>query len=242
MNQISIGMAFIAGVLSFLSPCILPLIPGYISFLSGMSLEELKGGAHRKKIIRKAGLTSIFFVLGFSVIFISLGASASFIGGLMAAYSRFLTKIAGAVIVILGLHLLGILKIDWLNVERRPRIKRFSPGIFGAFLIGLAFAFGWTPCIGSILAGILALAATQGTVAKGMMLLAIYSLGMGIPFIITGFSVGIFMQFFERYKRLIRFGETVAGLLLVVIGVLIFFNSLTLLLKFVPTSLYKFAR
>ena len=242
MNQISIGVAFVAGLLSFLSPCVLPLIPGYISFLSGLSLEELRGGAERSKVLKKAGLTSIFFVLGFSVVFISLGASASFIGKLLASHSRFLTKIAGVVIVILGLHLTGIFNIGRLNVEKRLRIKRFSPGTFGAFLIGLAFAFGWTPCIGPILAGILALAATQGTVLKGMSLLAIYSIGLGTPFIITGFSIGLFMRFFERYKRFVRFGEIFAGALLMTVGVLIFFNSLTVILRFVPSFFYRFAK
>lgn len=242
MDNISIGVAFIAGILSFLSPCVLPLIPGYISFLSGLSLEELRIGAERGKVIRKAGLTSIFFVIGFSVIFISLGASASLIGRLLSTHAKFFTKIAGLAIVILGLHLTGILNIGRLNVERRLKIKRFSPGILGAFLIGLAFAFGWTPCIGPILAGILTLAATQETVIKGMFLLGVYSMGLGIPFIITGFSVGIFMRFFQRYKRLIRWGEILAGLLLVAIGLLMLFSNLTILLRFVPSFFYKFAR
>lgn len=242
MNQISIGVAFIAGLLSFLSPCVLPLIPGYISFLSGLSLEELRGGAERSKVLRKAGLTSIFFVIGFSVIFISLGASASFIGRLMATHVKFLTKIAGVIIVILGLHLTGVLNIGRLNVERRLRVKQFSPGVLGAFLIGLAFAFGWTPCIGPILAGILTLAATQETVIKGMFLLAVYSMGLGIPFIITGFSIGIFMRFFERYKRLVRCGEIVAGVLLMTIGILIFFDNLTVVLRFIPSFFYRFAK
>ena len=242
MNQISIAVAFIAGVLSFLSPCILPLIPGYISFLSGLSLEELRGGAERSKVIRKAGLTSIFFVIGFSVVFVSLGASASLIGKFLASHLKILTKVGGIIIIILGLYLLGVLKVGWLNVERRLKVKRRSGGLFGAFLIGLAFAFGWTPCIGPILAGILALAATQKTVIKGMLLLAVYSAGLGIPFIITGFSVGLFAQFFQRYKRLMRWGEIAAGLLLIVIGVLIFTNNLTALLKFVPPFFYKFAK
>lgn len=242
MSQISIGIAFIAGIFSFLSPCVLPLVPGYISFLSGLSLEELRGDAQRRKILRKAGLTSVFFVAGFSVVFVSLGASASFMGRFLAAHMKILTKVAGVLIVILGLHLVGILKIKWLNYEKRLEIKRFSPGLFGAFLIGLAFAFGWTPCIGPILAGILALAATQETVIKGMFLLAVYSLGLGIPFIITGFGVGLFMRFFQRYKRFIRWGEIISGLLLIAIGVLIFFNNLTALLRFVPSFFYKFAK
>lgn len=242
MNQVSIGIAFIAGVLSFLSPCILPLIPGYISFLSGLSLEELQQGVERRKILKKAGLTSIFFVVGFSVVFVSLGASASLVGKFLASHLKILTKVAGIIIVILGLYLLGILKVGWLNVERRLKLKRFSPGLFGAFLIGLAFAFGWTPCIGPILAGILALAASQKTVLKGVLLLTAYSAGLGVPFIIAGFSIGIFIKFFQLYKRFIRWGEIVSGLLLTTVGLLIFSNNLTALLRFVPDLFYKFVK
>ncbi|MCQ9206974.1 MAG: cytochrome c biogenesis protein CcdA [Omnitrophica bacterium] len=240
MDQISIGLAFIAGLLSFLSPCILPLVPGYISFLSGLSLEELQQGAKRKKVLKKAVLGSVFFVIGFSVVFVALGASASFVGKFLAVHMKILSKISGIVIIILGLHLLGILKIGWLNIDKRLTTKKFSPGIFSAFLIGLAFAFGWTPCIGPILAGILALAATQSTVMKGMFLLGIYSLGLGIPFIITGFSVGVFTSLFQRYKRFIRYGEIVSGVLIIVIGVLIFSGNLTILLRFVPSFFYRF--
>ncbi|OGX42938.1 MAG: cytochrome C biogenesis protein [Omnitrophica WOR_2 bacterium RIFCSPLOWO2_02_FULL_45_28] len=242
MDNLSIGVAFIAGIISFLSPCVLPLIPGYISFLSGLSLEELKSGGQRRRIIKKAGLTAFFFVIGFSAVFISLGASASFIGKFLSLHLRIFTKIAGILIVILGLHLLGALKLRWLDVERKLKVKRHSGGFLGAFLMGLAFAFGWTPCIGPILAGILALAATQKTVVKGMLLLAVYSAGLGIPFIITGFSVGLFTQFFQRYKRLIRWGEIAAGLLLIAVGALIFTNNLTTLLRFVPDFFYKFAK
>lgn len=242
MDKISIGLAFMAGTLSFLSPCVLPLVPGYISFLSGLSLEELQQSGQSKKILRKAGLASVLFVAGFSIVFVSLGASASLVGRFLAAHMNILTRVAGVVIVILGLHLTGIFKIGLLNYEKRFNIKRFSPGPLGAFLIGIAFAFGWTPCIGPILAGILALAATQETVVKGMVLLGVYSLGLGIPFIITGFSVGIFTRFFQRYKRLIRWGEIAAGVLVILIGVLIFFNNLTILLRFVPSFFYKFAK
>ena len=242
MNQISLGVAFIAGLLSFLSPCVLPLIPGYISFLSGLSLEELQSGLHRRKILKKAVLTSVFFVAGFSVVFVSLGASASLVGKFLALHLKILTRISGILIVILGLHLLGVLKVGGLNLERRLKVTRHAGGLCGAFLTGLAFAFGWTPCIGPILAGILTLAATQKTVVKGVYLLAVYSAGLGIPFIITGFSVGLFMQFFQRYKRLIRLTEIFAGLLLVAIGALAFFNNSTLLLRFIPPFFYKFAK
>lgn len=242
MEQLSIGIAFIAGLLSFLSPCVLPLMPAYISFLSGLSLEELRKGGRHSEVFKKAGLASVLFVLGFSIVFVSLGASASVVGKFLDAHLKIFTKIAGILIVVLGLHLLGALKIGWLNVERRLKVKRFTPGPLGALLMGLAFAFGWTPCIGPILAGILALAATQKTLINGIFLLAVYSSGLGIPFIITGFGIAIFMRFFERYKRFIRWGEIIAGLLLIAIGTLVFFNNLTVLLKFVPSFFYKFAK
>ncbi|MFQ5953119.1 MAG: cytochrome c biogenesis CcdA family protein [Candidatus Omnitrophota bacterium] len=231
-----------AGIISFLSPCVLPLVPAYISFLSGVSLEELKQGTSHKKVLIKAGFTSVFFVAGFSVVFIALGASASLVGKLLSEYINVFTKIAGVAIVILGLHLLGVLKMDWLGREKRLKVKKFSPSFLGAFLIGLAFAFGWTPCVGPILAGILALAAAQQTLVKGMYLLAVYSLGIGIPFIVTGFAIGAFMKFFEKYKKFIRWGEIVAGILLIAIGILIFFNNLSILLKFIPPVFYDFAK
>lgn len=241
-NNISFGVAFAAGVFSFLSPCVLPLIPGYISFLSGMSLEELKQGADRKKLALKAGLTSVFFVLGFSVIFVSLGASASLVGKLLIEHMGIFVKAAGIIIVILGLHLTGIFNIPWLNYQKSVKVNKFSPGPWGALLIGMAFGFGWTPCVGPLLAAILALAATQDTMLRGMALLFVYSMGLGIPFVATGFGVGAFMKFLERYKRFIRFGEIIAGVLLVIIGTLIFFGNLSALLKFVPPVFYQFAK
>lgn len=243
MEQVSLGVAFVAGLLSFLSPCILPLVPGYISFLSGVSLEELKkeGGVARKVAI-KAGLTSIFFVIGFSTVFIALGASASFIGQFLFKYIHILTKVAGVLIVVLGLHLTGILNVSWLNFHRQIKVKNMSPGFLGAFVIGLAFAFGWTPCVGPILAGILAVAATQDTLLRGVYLLASYSLGLGIPFIITGFAVGIFMRFFEKYKKFIRWGEIIAGVFLIAIGILIFFGNLEVLTNLIPESFWGFSK
>lgn len=241
MAHVSIGAAFIAGILSFLSPCVLPLVPGYISFLSGLSLEELKQGKDRKKTAKLAGLVSVCFVLGFSVVFIALGASAAFIGKFLIKYAGILTKAAGVIIIILGLHLTGLFKIKQLNYQRQLKIKGLSPGPFSAFLIGLAFAFGWTPCVGPILAGILALAASQNTLLRGVLLLSAYSLGIGIPFIITGFAMVIFMRFFEKYKAFIKFGEIAAGILLIIIGALIFSNNLVWLIQFIPESMYKFA-
>lgn len=242
METVSASIAFFAGVVSFLSPCVLPLIPAYVSFLSGLSLEELQHGADYKKVLKKASITSIFFVIGFSIVFVLLGATATVVGKLLQNYTAILTKVAGVLIVALGLNLLGILKINWLYQEKRIHVKNVAPGIFGALIMGFAFAFGWTACVGPILAGILAMAATEKTVLKGMFLLAMYSLGFGIPFILTGFSVGLFMKFFEKYKRFIRFGEIIAGVSLVILGVLMFFNSMDLLLRFVPPAFYKFAK
>ena len=242
MDDVSFGIAFLAGILSFLSPCVLPLVPGYISFLSGVSLEELSKGESSRRVLHKAGILSIFFVIGFSIVFVALGASASFIGRLLAAHMDVLVKVAGAIIVILGLQLLGVLKLSWLYKERRFSLTKRSPGIFTALLIGIAFAFGWTPCVGPILAGILALAATQDTMVRGMTLLAVYSAGLGIPFIITGFAVGAFMRFFEKYKKFIRWGEIVAGVLLVILGVLIFTNKLSVIMQYLPAATFEFSR
>lgn len=241
MTNVAPSAAFFAGIVSFLSPCVLPLVPGYISFMSGLSLEELSRGADRRQVLRRAGLGSIFFVLGFTVVFTALGASASAVGRLLAGHMGLISKLAGAVIVLFGLHTTGLLPIKWLYYEKRVSAAGVGPGYGGAFLMGLAFAFGWTPCIGPILAGILALAATQETVAQGMALLAVYSLGLGLPFIATGFAVNGFLAFFARYKRYIRWGEIAAGLLLIVVGVLIFTNRLTALIQLLPRSFYRFA-
>ena len=242
MDQISIGVAFIAGIFSFLSPCVLPLVPAYISFLSGISLEDLKRGAGREHLLKKAGTTAIFFVLGFSVVFIMMGASASFVGRMLIRYIDVFTKIAGIVIIVLGLHRIGVFRIRWLNYEKRFKVKGFTPKPSSAFVIGLAFGFGWTPCVGPILAGILALAATKRTLIDGMFLLAVYSLGLGIPFIITGFAIGAFMKFLEKYKKFILWGEIVAGVLLIGLGLLIFSDNLSLLLRYIPSSFFKFAK
>lgn len=241
MTNVGAAAAFLAGIVSFLSPCVLPLVPGYISFISGLSLEELERSADRKAVFRKAGLGSVFFVLGFSLVFTSLGASASAVGGLLSSHMNILSKVAGVIIILFGLHTAGIMPIRWLYYQKKADASGLAPGYLGAFLMGLAFAFGWTPCIGPILAGILALAATQETVGRGMTLLFIYSLGLGIPFILTSFGINAFLQFFARYKRYIRWGEIAAGMLLVAIGILIFTNRLTWLIRFFPGFFYKFA-
>ncbi len=242
MKDVGILGAFLAGIVSFLSPCVLPLVPGYISFISGLSLEQLSKDAGREDVIKRAGLGSIFFVLGFSCVFTALGASASAVGRLLSDYMPILSKLAGVLIVLFGLHTSGVMTIRWLYYEKRVSAAGVPPSLMGAFLMGLAFAFGWTPCIGPILAAILAMAATEKTVARGVLLLFIYSMGLGIPFILTGFGVNAFLGFFARYKRYIRWGEIAAGLLLVLIGVLIFTNRLTMLVSIMPQSLHQFEK
>ena len=238
-DTIGYGASFAAGLASFLSPCVLPLVPGYVSFMSGLSLEELSRDAAPGQVLRHAGWESLFFVLGFSTVFTALGASASAAGAFLIAHLPAVTKVAGAIIVVFGAHMTGLVTIPVLYKHKRSDVGAFAPGYAGSFLMGLAFACGWTPCIGPILSGILALAATRETVGAGMRLLFVYSMGLGVPFILTGFAVGGFLRFFGRYKKYIRAGEVFAGALLIAIGVLIFADRLTWLLRFFPKNLAR---
>jgi cytochrome c-type biogenesis protein len=225
MENVSILAAFTAGIISFISPCVLPLIPGYLSFISGVSVEEMKKGDKKSEALRKVSLNTFVFVLGFSVVFVAMGASATFIGEFLLTKLSLLNKIAGVIIIILGLHIIGVFRISFLNYEKRFHAKSKPLGPLGSFVVGLAFAFGWTPCIGPILGGILALAANQDTVGQGVVLLSSYSLGLGIPFFITAVSFNTFLGFFGWVKKHFRTIEIASGLLLICIGVLIFFGS-----------------
>ncbi len=238
MEHVNIGTAFLSGILSFLSPCVLPLIPGYLSYISGLSLEELSRGTNQSRIVI---FRSILFVLGFSLVFTLLGASASALGNFLTRYNFIFSKIAGLIIMLFGLHLLGILRLSWLYYEKRIHWGHIRSEHLGPFIMGLAFAFGWTPCIGPILAGILALAATQNSIIKGTFLLFIYSLGLGIPLILTAWSVNRFLKLFNLYKKFIPVAERLAGILLLLMGLLIFTNKLTALLRIIPSWLYKFS-
>jgi cytochrome c-type biogenesis protein len=241
MHSVSVGAAFLAGLASFLSPCVLPLVPGYISFMSGLSLEELASDQAGPAATRRAALAALFFVLGLSMVFTALGASASFVGQLLAAHLALLSKLAGVLVIVFGLHISGLVPIKWLYYTKRANTAKVAPGLLGSFVMGLAFAFGWTPCIGPILAGILALAATQQSVAQGVGLLFVYSMGLGVPFILTGLGLNVFLGLFARYKRFIRWGEVAAGVLLIGIGVLVLSNRLSWLMRLLPSSFYKFS-
>ena len=231
--DISITMAFAAGLISFLSPCVLPLIPGYISFISGFSLEEIKTADKSKALIHKDNriifINAVFFVTGFSMVFILLGASATWIGTFISSNMPILVKIAGLIIIIFGLFKMGIIRPLFFYKEAKFQLEDKKFGFAGAMLIGAAFAFGWTPCIGPILGGILAYAGTLEKVSQGMFLLLIYSLGMGIPFLLTALGVNKFFVYFDRIKKHLGLLEKITGAIMVVLGVMIFTNTLTLI-------------
>ena len=230
MSNLSPFAAFVAGTVSFLSPCVLPLVPGYISLISGASLEELQQESiERKRLMRMVMANSIAFIIGFSIVFILLGAVATKIGQVTRNYHSILTVVAGTVIVLFGLHLTGLLKIKFLYADKRMHTLKADPNLWGSFLIGFAFAFGWTPCIGPILSAILTLAANEDSVHKGILLLAIYSLGLAVPFLLTSLGVERFLKFYGRFKRHLHTVEVVSGSLLIVLGLLIGFNKFTML-------------
>jgi len=243
MQEVTLLAAFVAGVLSFISPCVLPLIPGYLSFVSGVTLDEMRGTgaatAASASVRRRAVIMSLAFVLGFSLVFVSLGASATAIGSLLMEHLSLLGKIAGVVIILFGLHMMGVLKIGVLYSEKRMQTSGKPAGFFGAMLVGIAFAFGWTPCIGPILAAILAVAAAQESVGEGVKLLAVYSAGLGVPFIATSLAINKFFAASARIRKHYHAIEVVSGVLLVVVGVLIFTNRFTviaqLLTPYLPT-------
>jgi cytochrome c-type biogenesis protein len=274
MPDVSLLAAFLAGLVSFLSPCVLPLVPGYISMLSGIGMEQLRQGQPPR-----AGLfaSSLAFVFGFSAVFISFGASASAVGTFLRQNRTLLAPIAGALILLFGLHLLGILikltlrtgvilgvllailgavalfrggplfagfgavhffslsligffgpaMTRWLNRDVRLHTSSTQPGIWSGFLLGFAFAFGWTPCIGPILATVLALAAASDTIARGVLLLAVYSAGLAVPFLLTALGIGQFLRFYQRFRKHLHAVEVFSGVLLLFVGGLVFVNRLT---------------
>ena len=275
MNDVSLAGAFLAGLISFLSPCVLPLVPGYISMLSGIGVEQLRQGQQPKGGLFASALS---FVVGFSVVFISFGASASAVGGFLRQNRALLAPVAGALILLFGLHLLGgLIRMKviagiilggvlvalgfvalahhgplfaglgaahffslsiigflgpqlarWLNQDVRLRnTDTKKPGMLSGFLLGFAFAFGWTPCIGPILATVLALAAASDTVARGILLLAVYSAGLAVPFLLTALGLGQFLRFYQNFRRHLHAVELLSGALLLFVGGLVFFNKLT---------------
>jgi cytochrome c-type biogenesis protein len=219
--------AFVAGLVSFLSPCVLPLVPGYVSLISGAGVEELQ--AQETRLLRKVMLNSIAFILGFSVVFITLGAISTEMGQLLAHYKSFLARVAGLIIILFGLHLTGIFRINALYADKRLHSVKGGSTVVGAFVIGFAFAFGWTPCVGPILAVILGFAAEQDSVTKGILLLAIYSLGLAVPFLLTSLGIERFLKFYSRFRSHMHALEVASGILLILLGALLISGRFTLL-------------
>jgi cytochrome c-type biogenesis protein len=226
MHDVTFLAALIAGLVSFLSPCVLPLVPPYLIFLAGTSLERFADQEPEPRVRRETVLAAALFVAGFATVFVALGASASVIGSLIRAYSEPLSIVAGVIIVVMGLHFLGLTPIAWLHHQKRLDVAK-PVGLWGAYVIGLAFAFGWTPCIGPILAAILAVAASEQTVARGALLLAVYSLGLGIPFVVAAFAIEPFAAFLARFKKYLRRVEQAMGALLVLTGIAFLTGSIS---------------
>ena len=220
-------LAFGAGFISFLSPCVLPLIPGYISYISGESLGDIV--EKQKKIILK----TVLFSLGFSLVFISFGATASLIGNILLENSNTLRIIAGIIIIIFSLQLIGILNLNFLNQEKRFQTKNYSNNLFFPVLVGAAFGFGWTPCIGPVLGSILTLAAVESSIGKGILLLSFYSLGLAIPFILSGYGISKFLAFSKNFRKNIKVVSVTGGVILLITGILILTNKLQALGYFI---------
>lgn len=226
-QQISYIGAFIAGLLSFLSPCVLPLIPSYITYITGLSFSDLDAERPSHLVRRQTMLHSLSFVGGFTIVFVLLGASATYIGSFLQQHMDVFRKVGGLLIIVFGIHVTGLVPLRLLLGERRVSLRHKPAGFLGSMLVGLAFAAGWTPCIGPILASILMIAATEEKVTHGVVLLFLYSVGMGIPFLLSSLALHRFILLFNRFKKYIRMFEIVTGIFLVVVGVLIFTNWLS---------------
>jgi len=232
MPQISLLAAFSAGLLSFVSPCVLPLVPSYISYITGLSVEQLTDASERNKFKSAIILNALLFIGGFSSVFIAFGASASFLGQILITYQDHIRRIGGVMIIVFGLYLLGILNLNFLKVEHRYQFRNRPAGYLGSFFIGVAFAAGWTPCVGPVLGTILLYASTTDSLWNGVVLLACYSLGLGLPLFLTALGVDRFLAYFKEVRAYLWGVSTVSGVLLIVVGVMIYANSLTMITSF----------
>ncbi len=232
-----------AGVLSFLSPCVLPIFPSYLSFVTGLSFGELSGSVDNVKTRRAIILNALCFILGFSVVFMSLGASFSLLGRLLFDYQQMLRKIGGVLIILFGLYIAGALKLPFLTRTVRLELQDRPAGYFGAFIVGVTFAAGWTPCVGPILGSILLYASTAQTANAGILMLGAYSLGLAIPFFLSALALNRFLDYFDRFKRLIPVVSAVGGIFLIVVGGLLLTNYFTILsayaLRLTPQWLWQ---
>jgi cytochrome c-type biogenesis protein len=238
VTEVGILIALSAGVLSFLSPCVLPLVPSYVAFITGMSLDDLEEGIERGRVFR----TALLFTLGFSIVFMILGASASFLGQFLKSYELWVARVGGVILIVLGLHLVGLFRITPLLRERRVHLTGTPLGAMGAVGVGMAFGAGWTPCIGPVLGGILTYATVQDTFWSGVGLLGVYSAGLAIPFLLSAVALDRFLSAFKRIRRFLPAIQIASGVLLVLLGVLLVTGAFTLLttwlLPLTPDFLY----
>jgi len=229
-ENVSIFVAISAGLISFLSPCILPVIPSYLAFITGISLEELSQQENLRKVRKKVIANSLMFILGFSIIFITLGASATVIGKFLYNNIRWFEIIGGVLVIILGLHFAGIFRLKFLDREKKIHLKKKPLGYLGTCLVGMAFGAGWTPCVGPILGAILAMAATTQNIFKGIALLAFYSAGLGLPFFLSAIILHKFFEYFKTIRKYFKVISIVGGVLLIIVGILLisgYFSSLS---------------
>jgi cytochrome c-type biogenesis protein len=243
MTDINAFVAFAAGILSFLSPCVLPFIPSYLSFVSGVSLDEIRNDQARLRVRWRVILNSIAFIIGFSLVFVSLGASASFLGSFFLGYRNPIRLAGGVFIVLVGLYLIGVFKIPALERYLQFNLKDKPAGYFGSMIVGITFAVAWTPCVGPILGAILALAGTSANVERGTLLLATYAAGLALPFFLSALAVNTFFQFSRAFRRYIQPLHVASGVLLVIVGILLLTDYMTALniyaLRLTPNWLIK---
>lgn len=220
MLEVSVGAAFVAGLLSFISPCVLPIVPPYLCYLAGVSFDQLKDDQPNAGVSRRIILSAVAFVLGFTTVFVGLGATASVVGQAIARYFDILSIVAGIIILVMGLHFLGLFRIGFLYRQARVEVEKKPAGLIGAYVMGLAFAFGWTPCVGPVLAAILFVAGSTESAWRGAMLLAVYALGIGLPFILAAAFATRFLGWATRFRRHMGTVEKAMGALLVLTGIL----------------------
>lgn len=232
VQSISLVAAFSAGLLSFVSPCVLPLVPSYISYITGLSIEQLTDVSERSRFRKAIILNSLLFIAGFSTVFVAFGASASLLGQVLITYQEHLRRFGGIVVIVFGLYLLGILNLNFLKMEHRYQFRNRPAGFLGSFLIGIAFAAGWTPCVGPVLGTILLYASTTESMFSGVVLLTFYSLGLALPLFLTALGVDRFLSYFKEVRSYLWGVCTVSGVLLIVVGVMIYGNSLTMITSF----------
>lgn len=229
-ENVSIFVALSAGVLSFLSPCILPLIPSYIAFITGISIEELSLEESLRQVRKKVIANSLMFILGFSLVFIALGASATFLGKFLFRNIRWFEIIGGALVILFGIHFTGIFRLRFLDREKKVHLKKKPLGYLGTCLVGIAFGAGWTPCVGPILGSILTMAATTQNILKGIVLLAFYSIGIGVPFFLSGLIIHRFFEYFKAIRKYFKVITVAGGVLLIIVGILLisgYFSSMS---------------